>query len=73
MKIYKLDIDVSQPIRKVVQMQQNSAGVLSVIVANNNKYIRNLSCELYDGNTKRPRMSVCARSMFCLSICRMWA
>ena len=52
MKIYKLDIDTSKPIRKVVQMQQNSTGALSVDVKNDGKYIRNLSCELYDGDTE---------------------
>lgn len=51
MKIYKLDIDTSKPIRQVVQMQQNSEGVLSVNVSNDGKYIRNLSCAMYeDGN-----------------------
>ena len=52
MKIYKLDIDTSKPIRKVVQMQQNSTGALSVDVSNDGKYIRNLSCALYDGDTE---------------------
>lgn len=51
MKIYKLDIDTSKPIRKVMQMQQNSEGALSVNVSNDGKYIHNLSCALYeDGN-----------------------
>lgn len=51
MKIYKLDIDASKPIRKVMQMQQNSEGVLSVHVSNDGKYIHNLSCAMYeDGN-----------------------
>ena len=48
MKIYKLDIDTSKPIRKVVQMQQNSTGALSVDVKNDGWPIRNLSCELYE-------------------------
>lgn len=52
MKIYKLDIDTSKPIRKVIQMQQNSTGALSVDVSNDGKYIRNLSCALYDGGTE---------------------
>lgn len=52
MKIYKLDIDTSKPIRKVVQMQQNSTGALSVDVSNDGKYIRNLSCALYDGDVE---------------------
>ena len=52
MKVYKLDIDTSKPIRKVVQMQQNSTGALSVDVSNDGKYIRNLSCALYDGDTE---------------------
>ena len=51
MKIYKLDIDASQPINQVVAMQQNSTGMLSVDVTNNGWPIRNLSCALYeDGN-----------------------
>ena len=52
MKIYKLDIDTSKPIRKVIQMQQNSTGALSVAVSNDGKYIRNLSCALYEGDTE---------------------
>jgi len=52
MKIYKLDIDTSKPIRKVVQMQQNATGALSVEVTNNGWPIRNLSCALYDGETE---------------------
>ena len=52
MKIYKLDIDTSKPIRQVVQMQQNSTGALSVDVSNDGKYIRNLSCTIYDGGTE---------------------
>lgn len=52
MKIYKLDIDTSKPIRKVVQMQQNSTGALSVDVSNDGKYIRNLSCALYEGGAE---------------------
>ena len=52
MKIYKLDIDTSKPIRKVVQMQQNSTGALSVDVSNDGWPIRNLSCALYDGETE---------------------
>lgn len=51
MKIYKLDIDTSKPIRKVVQMQQNATGALSVEVTNAGRPIRNLSCALYDGET----------------------
>ena len=52
MKIYKLDIDTSKPIRKVVQMQQNATGALSVDVKNDGWPIRNLSCALYDGETE---------------------
>lgn len=52
MKIYKLDIDASKPIRKVVQMQQNATGALSVDVTNDGKYIRNLSCALYEGGAE---------------------
>ena len=33
-------------------MQQNSTGALSVDVSNDGKYIRNLSCALYDGDTE---------------------
>lgn len=49
MKIYNLTLDTSKPINKIVQMQQNSEGVLSVSVANDGKYIRNLSCQMFDG------------------------
>ena len=52
MKIYKLDIDTSKPIRKVVQMQQNSTGALSIDVTNDGWPIRNLSCALYEGDTE---------------------
>lgn len=52
MKIYKLDIDTSKPTRQVVAMQQNSTGMLSVDVTNDGKYIRNLSCSLYDGDNE---------------------
>lgn len=52
MKIYKLDIDTSKPIRKVVQMQQNATGALSVDVTNDGWPIRNLSCALYEGDTQ---------------------
>lgn len=52
MKIYKLDIDTSKPIRKVVQMQQNATGALSVDVKNDGWLIRNLSCALYEGDTE---------------------
>lgn len=49
MKLYKLNIDTSKPTNQVVQMQQNQRGLLSVNMTNNGKYIRNLSCTLYDG------------------------
>lgn len=52
MKIYKLDIDTSKPIRKVVQMQQNATGALSVEVTNDGWPIRNISCALYEGDTE---------------------
>lgn len=52
MKIYKLDIDAAQPTNQVVQMQQNTAGVLSVNVTKNGDYIRNLSCQMFDGETE---------------------
>lgn len=52
MKIYKLDIDAAQPTNQVVQMQQNTAGVLSVNVTKNGNYIRNLSCQMFDGETE---------------------
>lgn len=48
MKIYKLDINTTQPTNQVVAMQQNSTGMLSVDVTNNGWPIRNLSCALYD-------------------------
>ena len=57
MKIYKLDVNVAKPVSKVVQMQQNSAGVLSVDVSNDGKYIRNLSCALYDGGAEASALS----------------
>jgi len=52
MKIYKLDIDAAQPVNQIVQMQQNTAGVLSVNVTRNGGYIRNLSCQMFDGETE---------------------
>lgn len=54
MKIYKLDVNVAQPINKVVQMQQNSTGVLSIDMSNNGEYIRNLSCQMFDGEVEIP-------------------
>lgn len=33
-------------------MQQNSEGVLSVNVSNDGKYIRNLSCAVYEGGNE---------------------
>lgn len=52
MKIYKLDIDAAQPTNQVVQMQQNTVGVLSVNVTKNGNYIHNLSCQMFDGETE---------------------
>lgn len=57
MKIYKLDIDTAQPVNQIVQMQQNTAGVLSVDVTRNGEYIRNLSCQIFDGETEIPACS----------------
>lgn len=52
MEIYKLDIDTAKPTNQVLAMQQNSAGMLSVNVTNDGKYIRNLSVDVYDGDTE---------------------
>lgn len=52
MKIYNLNIDTSKPTNQVVQMQQGTTGMLSVNVTNDGKYIRNLSCTLYDGTNE---------------------
>lgn len=52
MKVYNLKVDTSQPISQVLQIQQNQVGLLSVNVTNDGKYIRNLSCTVYDGNTE---------------------
>ena len=52
MKIYKLDIDAAQPTNQVVQMQQNTTGILNVNVTKNGEYIRNLSCQMFDGDTE---------------------
>ena len=49
MKVYNLNIDTSQPTNQVVQLQRNQTGMLSVAISNDGKYIRNLSCQLYDG------------------------
>jgi len=49
MKVYNLNIDTSKPTNQVVQMQQNSTGLLSANITNDGKYIRNLSCMMYDG------------------------
>lgn len=54
MKIYRLNIDAAQPTNQVVQMQQNATGVLSVNVTKNGEYIRNLSCQVFDGETEIP-------------------
>ena len=52
MKIYKLNIDTSKPINQVVRMQQNQTGLLSANITNDGKYIRNLSCTMYDGDNE---------------------
>lgn len=49
MKVYNLNIDTSKPTNQVVQMQQGATGLLNANVTNDGKYIRNLSCTLYDG------------------------
>lgn len=49
MKVYNLNIDTSKPTNQVVQMQRNATGLLSANITNDGKYIRNLSCTLYDG------------------------
>lgn len=49
MKIYNLNIDTSKPTNQVVQMQQGTTGMLSANITNDGKYIRNLSCTMYDG------------------------
>jgi len=49
MKVYNLNIDTSKPTNQVVQMQQNATGLLSANITNDGKYIRNLSCTMYDG------------------------
>ena len=54
MKIYNLNIDTSKPVNQVMQMQQNSTGLLKLNVTNDGKSIRNLSCSVYDGETEVP-------------------
>ena len=54
MKIYKLDIDPTQPSNQIIQMQQNAAGVLSVNVTKGGESIRNLSCQVFDGENEIP-------------------
>lgn len=54
MKIYKLDIDASQPVRKAVAMQKNATGGLKVDVTNNGRTIHNLTTKVYDGETELP-------------------
>lgn len=54
MKIYKLDIDASRPIRKALEMQQNATGGLKVDVTNNGRTIHNLTTKVYDGETELP-------------------
>lgn len=49
MKVYNLNIDTSKPTNQVVQMQQGATGLLNANVTNDGKYIRNLSCTIYDG------------------------
>lgn len=52
MKVYNLNVNAAKPTTQVVQMQQNSTGMLSVNVSNDGKYIRNLSCSVYDGDAE---------------------
>lgn len=52
MKIYKLDVDVAQPIRQVVQMQQNTTGALLVHASKDEHLLRNATIKLYDGETE---------------------
>ena len=52
MKVYNLNIDTSKPTNQVVQMQQNASGMLSVSISNDGAYIRNLSCQMYDGDNE---------------------
>lgn len=52
MKVYNLNIDTSKPVNQVIQMQRNDTGLLSANVTNDGKYIRNLSCTLYDGDNE---------------------
>ncbi len=52
MKVYNLNIDTSKPTNQVVQMQQNATGMLSVAISNDGAYIRNLSCQMYDGDNE---------------------
>lgn len=52
MKVYNLNIDTSKPTNQTVQMQQNATGMLSVAISNDGTYIRNLSCQMYDGDNE---------------------
>lgn len=54
MKVYNLNIDTSKPVNQVIQMQQNSTGLLKLNVTNDGKSISNLSCSVYDGKTEVP-------------------
>jgi hypothetical protein len=54
MKVYNLNIDTSKPVNQVMQMQQNSTGLLKLNVTNDGKSIRDLSCMVYDGETEVP-------------------
>ena len=54
MKVYNLNIDTSKPVNQVMQMQQNSTGLLKLNVTNDGKSISNLSCIVYDGETEVP-------------------
>ena len=58
MKIYKLDIDTSKPTNQVVAVHQNSVSGLKIDFANDGKYIRDLNCAVYDGDTEiKPSIS----------------
>ena len=52
MKIYKLDIDASKPVRRALEMQKNAIGGLKVDVTNNGRTIHNLTTKVYDGETE---------------------
>ena len=52
MKTYNLNVNTAKPISQIVQMQKNATGMLNVTVANDGKYVRNMTCKVYDGATE---------------------